>query len=318
MQIITQAQLKKTITNVAAIAAIEQAYTDYSAGKILMPDPFVFDLPNDNGEICIKTAVSPEIQTYSIKLVSVFKSNQTKGLPTLNGTINVFDASTGQCLAIIDEQGWLTNLRTACAGAIADKYFKLRDARTLGIIGAGAQALNQCQLILDQNQQYKKVIIWNRSIDRAQTMQQELTKLFTEVDFQVIAKLENLTSVADTILTATPATEPILHAELINKPVTIIGIGADMPNKCEIAPELYKKADKVYVDSLQSNRLLGGIARGLKQKIITDNDITGEIGQVISQEVPGRKSNNELIIVKSVGIGAQDTYIGNLAYQKTQ
>ncbi|OGH68469.1 MAG: hypothetical protein A3J66_01695 [Candidatus Magasanikbacteria bacterium RIFCSPHIGHO2_02_FULL_47_14] len=316
MRIINKEELKKSLSFTEAVGEIEKAFSAVSQGKVAMPPPLVFELPECRGEICIKTAFAPELPTYTIKQVSVFSKNAYSGLPTLTGTMNVFDSTTGMLLAVIDEGGWLTNLRTACAGAVADKYFRTSRASALGIIGAGAQAEFQLRVILSLNKNYTRVYIWNRTPEKAKQLIKKLRQDFQDIIFETSETISHIVAASDTVITVTPSTEPLITADLIQNGKTFIGVGADMPEKCEIEPAAYKKADKIFVDDIQSNVVLGSIARGLKENTLTLEDITGEIGEVIGGKKQGRTDDRESIVVTLVGIGAQDTYIGNYAYNE--
>ena len=251
-----------------------------------------------------------------MKIVSVFKSNEKIAMPTLTGTMVIFDSKTGRLLAVLNEDGWLTNLRTACAGALVDRSFRQNSARNLGVIGAGNQAEWQTRLVLGQNKGYQTVYAFDINQKKIQQYIDRMRSLFPTVSFVISASIGQLVEAADTIFTVTPAIEPLILPEMVKKGVTIIGIGADMPQKCEISPDLYAKADKIFVDSLESNLLLGGVSRSINQKKITPENISGEIGEVLAGKREGRANDREIVIVNLVGLGSQDTFIGNLVYQK--
>ena len=316
MKIININKIKKLFLNKEAIKELEKSFVSFSMRKIVSPPPFAFNLPNNNGEICVKTALIKNLPTYAIKLVSVFKSNTKIGKSTLNGTIVIFDSSTGQCLAILNEQGWLTNQRTACAGTIADKYFRKQSANSLGLVGCGQQGKFQLSMILGQAKNYNKVYLWNRTYIKAKILIKNIKNIFPKIDFFICRNLIRLVNKSDTIITTTSSTMPLLTSNMIKKGVTIISVGADMPEKCEIDPKLIKKMNKIFVDSIDSNLILGDISRAIKNKVINKNKITGEIGEVINKNKIGRVSDSEKILVKLVGIGIQDTAIGNYIFQK--
>lgn len=316
MIIISQKQLEAKITIPLAIKCIKEAFIASSSGKVLMPNPLVFELPKNKGEICIKTAVTENLPTYTIKQVSVMNKNLEKNIATLNGTMNIYDRTTGALLAVINDEGWLTNLRTACAGAIAEEAFRKKNCSVLGIIGAGTQANWQTKIILENTTNYKKVIIWNRTKKRALLLQDKLSKVYQKIEFTVAPKVEDLVSESDTIVCVTASQSPIIKNSMVKGGKTIISIGSDMPNKNEIDPLLFSQADKIFVDNIKSNQLLGNIKKALESKRISLKNISGEIGNVLSQKKKGRKNDSELILVSAVGLGSQDTYIGNLAYSQ--
>ena len=314
MIVISQKQLKSKITISRAIQSIKEAFIASSSGKCVAPLPLVFELPKKEGEICIKTALVEGLPTYTIKQVSVMNKNFKKGLPTLNATMNIYSRATGKLLAILNEEGWLTNLRTACAGAIAEEIFRKKTSSVLGIIGAGTQASWQAQVILSRTKNYKKVIIWNRTKKRAVILRDELIKKYPKIEFSVASSVDNLVSESDTIVSVTAAKSPLIRDNMIIGGKTIIGLGSDMPNKCEVDPLLYARANKIFVDNVKNNQLLGNIKRAIDSGNIKPKDISGEVGVLLCTKKIGRNNDTELILVSLVGIGAQDTCIGNLAY----
>ncbi|MDD5750205.1 MAG: ornithine cyclodeaminase family protein [Candidatus Pacebacteria bacterium] len=312
---INKKQLREIIDPSTAMAEIEKSFVAFSTGKVILPLPLVFDLPKNNGEICIKTALVEGLPTYTVKIVSVFKSNENVGLPTLTAVMNIFDSATGKLLAVLNEEGWLTALRTACAGVLVDRYFRKKLVSNIGVAGLGVQAKFLIKMILEQNKGYKKVCAWDIRQEKILAFINEMQKQFPEVIFSSCPNIDELTEESDTILTATPAKEPFLILNGRRPGLTIIAIGADMPDKCEISPQSYAKADKIFVDSIESNLVLGGIAKSLKQGKIFEKNIAGEIGEVFCGAKQGRINDNEFIIVSLVGVGVQDSFIGNLAYK---
>jgi len=314
MILISQKQLKEKISIPLAIRSIKKAFIASSYGKVIMPDPLVFELPKNEGEICIKTALVKNLSTYTIKQVSVINKNTKRNIPTLNATMNVYSRLTGELLAVIDEKGWLTNLRTACAGAIAEKMFRKKNYNVLGIIGAGTQASWQIKVILSIPNKYKKIIIWNRTYKKAVLLKNELSKMYPKIKFEVFFLVKDLVLQSDTIISVTASQNPIVKNTMINNGKTIISIGSDMPNKCEIDPQIYSISNKIFVDNIKSNKLLGNIKRAIDSGCIQLKNISGEIGDLLLTNKKGRENDNQLILVSLVGLGSQDTYMGDLVY----
>lgn len=315
MIIISQKQLKEKISLLLAIRSIKKAFIASVFGNVIMPPPLVFELPRKLGEICIKTSFNESLSTYTIKHVSVMSENINKNMPTLNATMNIYNSITGRLLAVINEEGWLTNLRTACAGSIAEKIFRKNNYNTLGIVGAGVQASWQIKLILHNKNNYKKILIWNRTSKKAIILKNKLSKIYPKIIFETTCYLKDLVLVSDTIICVTSSQAPIIKNNMVTRGKTIISIGSDMPNKCEIDPLIYARADKIFVDSIESNRLLGNIKHAIDSSNIKLKNISGEIGSILNSKIHGRDNDKELILVSLVGIGLQDTYIGNLAYK---
>lgn len=315
MRLVSQAEIENNINFSEALKVIEASFVAASEKKVILPPPLVFALGETKGEICIKTAYDGNLPTYTIKQVSVFQDNPKKGLPSLTGTMNVYSSATGELLAVLNENGWLTNVRTACAGTIANKYFSQSNATTLGVVGASTQAFFQLKILLSQSKNYQTVFLWNRTKDKLDEFITKITKIYPNINFIICNTVADVVKKSDTIITCTSSRLPLLMAEMVEGGKTIIGIGADMPEKYEIEGAVFQKADRIFVDNKDSNFVLGDIANAVSSKNITKEKITGEIGEVISGKKKGRDDDDQLIIVKLVGIGAQDTYIGNYVYQ---
>jgi ornithine cyclodeaminase len=315
MILISQKQLKEKISIPLVIKITNKAFIANSSNRVIMPDPLVFELPNNDGEICIKTALVVGLLTYTIKQVSVINKNLKRNIPTLNATMNVYNRLTGELLAVIDEKGWLTNLRTACAGAITEKMFRKRNCNTLGVIGSGAQASWQIKVILSCPNKYKKIIIWNRTPQKAILLKNILSKIYPKINFEVTFFVKDLVLLSDTIICATSSKDPIIKKNMINNGKTIISIGSDMPNKCEVDPQIYSIANKIFVDNIKSNKILGNIKRAIDSDCIQLKNISGEIGDLLLSGEKGRENDNQLILVSLVGLGSQDTYVGDLVYK---
>lgn len=305
MRLVTKKKIQSIIDYLSAIQTTECAFAKFSNNKSIIQNQIVFNLPAKSGEICIKTAHDPTLPTYTIKQVSVFPQGET----TLCGTMNIYDSTSGKLLAVLAEEGWLTLLRTAAAGVVAEKYLAQKDATTLGMIGAGSLSSMQLEVLLSTTKKYMSVLIWNRTFIRGKKLKDNLQKKYPNIKFISCTSLNEICEV-DTLFLTTAATAPIILPSKKPRCRTVISLGSDMSNKCEIDPKLYASADKIYADSIALATKIGQI-RQLPKNIPVE-----EIGTLIQKNTSGRKNTNELIIANLVGLGIQDTYIGNFVYQK--
>jgi ornithine cyclodeaminase/alanine dehydrogenase-like protein (mu-crystallin family) len=141
IRIVTEAELREAVTlDLALVDVIERAFVALSEGGVVMPPVLSMDLPQSNGEVDVKTAVIPGVESFAIKVSPGFFDNPKIGLPSLNGLMILFSATTGLVEAVFLDNGYLTDLRTAAAGAVAARHLAPTNVETAGVIGAGVQA----------------------------------------------------------------------------------------------------------------------------------------------------------------------------------
>jgi ornithine cyclodeaminase/alanine dehydrogenase-like protein (mu-crystallin family) len=141
IRIVTEAELRKAVKlDLTAIDVIERAFVALASGKVVMPPILSMDLHDANGEVDVKTAYIPGFDGFAIKVSPGFFDNPKLGLPSLNGLMILFSAKTGLVEAVFLDNGYLTNIRTAAAGAVAARYLAPEAVEIAGVIGAGVQA----------------------------------------------------------------------------------------------------------------------------------------------------------------------------------
>lgn len=306
MLIINKEQTSKVAQAADLVRETANAFISYSKKANITPAPLFAKLNTKGDELCVKTAYVPTLSTYTVKKVAMFHTNKM----TLNGTMSIFDSETGELLATIDDKGFLTTMRTVAAVLVSEKAVANPKAERLGVLGAGAQSTAILSSILS-TPKYKEVYIWNRNKKRAAALINKLQKKFPNKVYTNSSSISEVCTESETVITATSGNEPLIFGDMLRPGQTIIAIGADMPEKCELDFSVYKKASSIVLDSLSDNIILGGYARAYKK----DSSIvkkTIEIGSILSDN-PAYDPQN-LTIVKLVGLGIQDTYVGNYVY----
>lgn len=289
-----------------ALAAIAQAFQDHSSGKVqaLAAGHLRFDQPS--GDVHVKGAHVDGRPLFAVKVASSFYDNPRRGLPSSNGLMVVFDGHTGVPLGVLSDEGALTDLRTAMAGAIAAKLIAPATPRRLGVVGAGTQAALQARGIA-RAIGVDAVTIWARSPqsadDLARTLAAEGVKTTTSTELSALC-LES-----DLIVTTTPARSPLLGPEHLRPGLRIIAVGADSVGKRELAPELVGAADLVLVDSRQQCAAYGDSADALPA------DRMIEIGEALAAGEPPTLAPRTIAIADLTGLGAQDAAIAELAWR---
>jgi ectoine utilization protein EutC len=311
MTVLTEADLRRLVPlDLAAIACVEEAFAALATKAVAMPPILRLDIPDHNGEVDVKTAYVPGLAGFAIKISPGFFDNPKKGLPSVNGLMIYFSAETGLVEALLLDNGYLTDVRTAAAGAVAAKYLSRENAQVATIMGAGVQARLQLKALI-LVRPIREARIWARRPDEAEAAAAELARELA-IPVAAVTDPEAAVSGADIIVTTTPATTPIVRAPWLSPGQHVTAMGSDAEHKNEIDPEIVAKATYV-ADSLSQTRRLGELHHAIAAGAVAEDDRFAEIGQVISGGVPGRSSAADLTLCDLTGTGVQDTAIATLA-----
>lgn len=308
-------EIKELISLKDAIGAVENSFAAYSAGKAVLPGVINLDLPEFRGEVHVKAAYIEGDERYVIKVASGFYLNPDLGLPVGNGLMLVFRAKTGELEAILFDNGYLTEMRTAAAGAVAAKYLARDEVGHVGLIGSGVQARFQLRALAEVRS-FKEVSVWSRNPENVRKYIEDMKTVFPDVNFLPAESAEKAVKEAEIVITATPSREPIVRAEWLKPGVHITAMGSDGPEKQELFGEVLARADLIFCDSISQCRRLGEVHHALKAGLIAESQISGEIGELVLKSKPGRQSNDEISVADLTGLGVQDAAIAGLFLQK--
>ena len=317
IRILTEAELRSQIQlDLDAVECVENAFHALATKAVVMPPIMRLDIIDNNGEIDVKTAYIPGVDSLAIKISPGFFDNPSLGLPSVNGLMVLFSTRTGMVEALLLDNGYLTDLRTAAAGAVAAKYLSRADSRSAAILGAGVQAglqLEALTLVRDID----SARIWARDAARAEAAAKELSRRIG-IPVSACADVASATAGADIIVTTTPSNSPILMQQHIAAGQHITAMGADAEHKNEIDPAIITDAAQYFCDRLSQTRLLGELHHAIEKQMIKPSAEFPELGQVISHQLPGRRDSTDLTLCDLTGTGIQDTAIATLAYQRCQ
>lgn len=290
------------------ILAVEKAFKDYGLGKIQMPPKMYLSFEEFEGDLRVMPSFSKTLLMAGTKLVNVHPKNPKKGLPTVMAIIILHDPKTGLPLAVMDGT-WITALRTGAASAVATDYLAKKDAKTLGVVGAGFQAITQI-VAVSRVRKLKEIVVY----DIREEAVEKLAKILAKEKIKI--KKGELKEVCqkEILVTVTPAREPVVKAEWIFPGTHINAIGADAQGKEELDPEILKKG-KIVVDCLEQASHSGEINVPLSKGIIKKENIFGEIGEIVAGKKPAREKPEEITIFDSTGLAIQDLYSANLVYK---
>ncbi|MBV6636557.1 MAG: cyclodeaminase [Mameliella sp.] len=309
--ILTEADLRAAVAlDLTAVDVVERAFAALASGGVVMPPILSMDLPQVNGEVDVKTAYIPGFDGFAIKVSPGFFDNPKLGLPSLNGLMILFAAQTGLVEALLLDNGYLTDVRTAAAGAVAARHLAPTEVTTAGVIGTGVQARLQMQAAY-LVRPFKRALVWGRDPVKAAACAADIAQALG-VEAEVMTDARDLVAQSQLVITTTPARAPVLMADWLHPGLHITAMGSDQAGKNEIDPAALARADRYVCDRISqcetSGELEAALAAGLRPSPV-------ELGEVIVGKAPGRRAPEDITICDLTGTGAQDTAIATHVMQ---
>jgi len=315
IKLVTETELRQTVhLDAEAIDCIEDAFAKLATGKVVMPPVLSMTLPDANAEVDIKTAFVPGLEGFALKVSPGFFNNPSLGLPSLNGLMVLLSARTGLVEAVFLDNGYLTDVRTAAAGAVAARHLAPSNVSTIGIFGTGVQA--KLQLIAAAKARpVQRALIWGRDGDKALQVAQEM-KTTLGIDVSACSEAAEMVAQCQLVVTTTPAKNAILSADWLHPGLHITAMGSDQEDKNELDPNIFARSDLVVCDRISQCEKLGELRMALDTSALEGTGRVIELGNVIDGSVRGRQTQDEITVCDLTGTGVQDTAIATLALSK--
>ncbi len=303
-------QISELLDYPGLIAALEMAFRSceapperlhYPIGPADAPDGHLLVMPawHSGGKI-------------GVKIASVFPGNAALNLPTVNATYLLLDAKTGVAEMMMDARE-LTRRRTAAASALAARYLARRDAKSLLMVGTGS--MSECLIAAHcSNQPIEKVQVWGRRTEQAR----RVAGLFSAAQFDLapVTDLERAVASADIISCATMATEPLIRGDWLQPGQHLDLVGAFTPAMREVDDEALRRA-AIYVDTRAGAlREAGEVVQGLRDGVIDESDIRGDLFGLTRGDCRGRESERQITLFKSVGTSLEDLAAAELVAER--
>ncbi|MER9503446.1 cyclodeaminase [Mesorhizobium sp. C277A] len=317
MTILTEKELRTIVPlDLDAVACVENAFRALATLPVAMPPILRLDIHEQRGEVDVKSAYVPGIDGFAVKISSGFFDNPKLGLPSGGGMMVLLSARTGVVDALLLDNGYLTDVRTAAAGAVAAKHLSRPDSSVAAIFGAGVQAGLQLEALM-LVRTIAEARIWARDAVKAETAAGALRE---KLGILVRAEPDaaKATIGADIIVTTTPSTEPLIKAGFVVAGQHITAMGSDAEHKNEIAPAILRMADLYVADSAKQTRRLGELHHAIASGVMGADAAVTELGQIIAGERHGRRSPSDITIADLTGTGVQDTAIATLARNRAR
>jgi alanine dehydrogenase len=291
------------------VERIETAFSKYGKGEVDMPPKTYLYFKKDNGDLRVMPSFSEELKMAGTKIVNVHPDNPKIGLPTVGAVIVLNDAKTGAPLALVDGT-YITGMRTGAAGAVASKYLAKKEAKTLGIIGAGQQAVFQIAATATVFK-LEDIIVYDTNEANIEKLSAELEKINIKIRKGTLEEV----SKADILTTTTPSRSPIVMNNLVVPGMHINAVGADAEGKEELDPEILKHAKIVLDDWTQASHS-GEINVPVAKGIITKENIYSSLGEIVAGLKVGRENNEEITVFDSTGLALQDLFTAAMVYEE--
>ena len=310
MKIILKPEIKQITENLDLFPIIRNGFVAYSEGKSVVPPVGELSFKNPPGDVHIKYGYITGDKYYVIKIASGFYQNEKLGLSNGSGLMLLFDQKTGKNVALLSDEAYLTDVRTAVAGAICAQQFA-NEIHCIGVIGTGLQARMQVEY-LKKISACRKVMVWGRNSKKSKEYSSYMMKLGFEV--KICDSPKYITDSCNLIITTTAATEPILFADDIQQGTHITAMGSDTPAKQELDSNILGKADCVIADSISQCIDRGEISHAIKDGKLTKNNLV-ELGHVLNGQHPGRISQDQITVADLTGVAVQDIQIATAVYE---
>jgi len=307
-------EIKPLIDSLQLIRDIETGFVLYSEGQVVVPPVGFLHFDQPPGDVHIKYGFVKGDDYYVLKMASGFYNNPQLDLPVSNGLLLVFSQQTGQLKLILLDECWLTDMRTAAAGAVAAKHLAPKNIHHIGIVGAGVQARLQLEM-LREVVDCQSCFIWGRDVHKVQRMIEDLQAKESiqawGLDLNVATEIDELLSQCNLIVTTTSAKEPLIRADQVPKGTHITAMGADDHGKQELEAKLLAKADRVVADSIAQCVDHGECFHAVQSGLIEAGSIL-ELGNVIKNPAIGRTHEDQITVADLTGVAIQDIQIAKM------
>lgn len=315
MLLLNKDDIRSVFTMKDAVEADKECYRMFSEGKFDVPLRAVIN--GSHGNFLFMPAYSEDMLAAGLKIVNIMPGNPGKGLPASIGQVLLIDGDTGEVRSVMDGT-YVTALRTAAASGAAFDLLGRKDAEIGAIIGTGSQAMCQLEAMLSVRR-LKEVRVAARNFEKTKAFAESARRELGSYGTEIIACEDTNAAVdgADLVILVTVSGTPVCSAEYFKPGCTISAVGAYTYDMQELDPAVFSKCGKLYFDSVDAVLSESGdILRPLDEGTLSRDQFTGDIGEYLLGRIPGRESDDEIIVFENVGIGALDLMTAAKVYDK--
>lgn len=312
IRVLTETELRSALPlDLAVVNVVEAAFVAMAEGRVVMPPIMSMELPHLNAEVDSKMAYIEGFDIFALKVSTGFFDNAKVGLPSLGGMVTAMSARDGAVWAVFLDNGYLTDLRTAAAGAVAARHLAPESVATAGVMGTGLQARLQVRAA-HLVRPFERLLVWGRDLRKAERCAKELSREL-DIAAEACPARETLVRRSELVITTTPSFQPLIEADWMHPGLHITAMGSDAPEKSELAPACLMRADRYVPDSAAQVALRGELREALKAGDWPEGKTPVELGEVVTGMKRGRGHSEDITIADLTGTGAQDTAIASHA-----
>ncbi|WP_187972762.1 ornithine cyclodeaminase family protein [Aquibium microcysteis] len=303
MIVLSHADVAALFPMETAIDVVQRAMIEVSARRAELPLRSVVPVGGGN-RMGVMPGALADPACFGVKLVSLFPGNPAKGLSSHRGAIVLFEAETGEAVAMMDAS-LLTAVRTAAASAVATRALAREEVTSLAIIGYGEQAEHHLEAMLAVRR-IERVAVAGRSAEKAVDFCRKASEHHPGVVFTSGSDVRAAVADADVVCTVTASATPILMGDWLPAGCHVNVVGSSIPSMREVDDRFVERA-AIWVDYLPSTLAQAGeIVDMIAAGRFSADDLRGEIGSVLAGDGAGRSSRDEITVYRSLGIAAQD------------
>jgi len=292
----------------SVIAAIETAFSELDNGNALVPPIMMIPVPEKTGEVDIKSAYIKGYNQLAVKVASGFFENPGLGLPSQSGQMLVISAETGFLQGVLLDNGYLTQVRTGAAGAVAAKYLAPQQVETVGVIGSGVQARFQMEALM-QVRPFSSIRMFSLDSDGDKDRYVRDMRQMLKVEVVKSPSVEAVVRESSIVVTTTPARRGFVKSQWLHPGLHITAMGSDTEEKQELEADVLAGADLVACDLKSQSFRLGELRSALEQNLMTEDSAVVELGAIINGKARGRSDDRQITVCDLTGVGVQDTMI---------
>lgn len=315
MLLLNREDISSVFTMSDAIETDKDCYRLFSEGRFDVPLRAV--ISGSHGNFLFMPAYCEDMSAAGLKIVNIMPGNPAKGLPASIGQVLLIDGETGEVKALMDGT-YVTALRTAAASGAAFDLFGRKDAVTGALIGTGSQAMCQLEAMLTARP-LREVRVAARNFDKTRAFVMKAREELGRFGAEIIACEDTNAAVdgADLVTLVTVSGTPVCSAEYFRPGCTVSAVGAYTYDMQELDPAVFAKCSRIYFDSEEAVLSESGdILRPLDEGTLSRDQFTGDIGDYLLGKIPGRGSDDDIIVFENVGMGALDLMTAARIYDK--
>lgn len=320
MIILNEQEIQKIYSMKHALSDVEEMLHQKNKGNIINPVRTVIEYPEEDGSVLYMPSTDLSEKIMSIKTVTIFPNNPSKGKSTTQGVVLLSDSKNGDHVALFNAS-YLTGLRTGAISGLATDRLALKNASTLTVIGTGGMGFEQVLGVLAVRD-IKEILLINPTKEKAYKFKEKLRDIGVEetVEIKVLDDVSEAVSRAQIINCSTRSSEPVFDGKDIQPGTHVNGVGSYLPHMREVDFTFLQRASKIVVDDFEGATEEAGelIYANEQPNWSYENNLHGELIELVVNDISHRENTTEITFFKSVGAAYYDLAVANGVYKKTK